>query len=105
MVAVFLEQQGYRIIEQNYYSSRGEIDIIAMDGEYLCFIEVKYRKDLRNGSPEEAVTWRKQKRITDTARYYMLCHGISEYFPSRFDVAVILDKKITLFRNAFDAVC
>ena len=49
--AVFLEQKGYEILEMNFRCRRGEIDLVARDGEYLVFVEVKYRADLRCGRP------------------------------------------------------
>ncbi len=51
----FLEAQGYRILESNYRCPRGEIDLIAVDGSYLVFCEVKFRKSLKTGHPFEAV--------------------------------------------------
>ena len=61
--ADYLSRQGFRIIEHNFYSRFGEIDLIAKDGKYLVFIEVKYRRDSACGTPLEAVTLKKQKRI------------------------------------------
>ena len=56
----YLEQQAYQILQYNYRCRQGEIDIIARDGEYLVFCEVKYRTDRRKGMPSEAVHIRKQ---------------------------------------------
>lgn len=102
--AVFLQEQGYEIIECNYNSRTGEIDLIAKDGAYYVFIEVKYRSSIKNGYPEESVGYRKMKHITRTARLYLLRHGLSEFTPCRFDVVVILKEDIRLLKNAFDAV-
>ena len=52
----FLEKRGYIIIEKNFRTSAGEIDLIARKGEYLVFIEVRTKKSLSFGSPEESVT-------------------------------------------------
>ena len=82
----------------------GEIDIIAKDGDYLVFIEVKYRSSSKEGHPTEAVNFAKQRRITKTALYYCAVNGISEYTPMRFDVISILDDDIKLYENAFEAV-
>ena len=65
--AVFLEQKGYEILEMNFRCRRGEIDLVARDGEYLVFVEVKYRADLRCGRPAEAVTPAKIQRIRTAA--------------------------------------
>ena len=58
---LFLEKSGYRIRVKNFYCKAGEIDIIAENDGYLCFIEVKYREGLENGFPEEAVDIRKAR--------------------------------------------
>ncbi|MDQ6894847.1 MAG: YraN family protein, partial [Acidobacteriota bacterium] len=58
-----LRREGYRILERNYRTKAGEIDFIALDGDVLCFIEVKGRRALGFGFPEEAVTLEKQRRI------------------------------------------
>lgn len=98
----FLEQNGYEIVEQNFYHKGGEIDIIAKNEGYFVFVEVKYRTSLKNGLPEEAITWRKRQAIYHTAQYYMLRHGLSEETPCRFDVVAILGKQIKLIKDAFD---
>lgn len=102
--ADFLIQNGYRIIDQNFRSRTGEIDLIAQNEGYLCFIEVKYRSSTYNGFPAEAVNSRKMLRITRTAEYYMLVHKLPPTTPCRFDVVVILDHDISLIKNAFDSV-
>lgn len=57
--ACFLKTQGYQILEQNYRCKRGEIDLVAREGQYLVFVEVKYRSTNESGLPEEAVDLRK----------------------------------------------
>ena len=101
---VYLQSLGYSIREVNFYCKAGEIDIIADNEGYLCFIEVKYRESEQDGFPEEAVDFRKAEKITRSAVYYMNKHGISDSFPCRFDVVAILGKEITLIKNAFEAV-
>lgn len=98
--AYYLEQQGYIILEQNYRCRTGEIDLIARDGEYLVFCEVKYRYDGRKGSPLEAVDFRKQKKIRQCALFYLTEKGFGE-IPCRFDVIGIQGSQITLIKNAF----
>ena len=102
--AAYLTDNGYRVIETNYFCKAGEIDIVAKDGEYLCFIEVKFRNDTSSGYPEEAVDVRKAGRITRSALFYMNQKGYPENTPCRFDVVAILGDRITLYKNAFDAV-
>lgn len=104
MAAEYLSGQGYNIIETNFFCKGGEIDIIARDGEYLCFIEVKYRRSASEGYPEEAVNIRKAGRITRSALFYMNLKRIPDSTPCRFDVVAIFGDRITLYKNAFEAV-
>ncbi|SET43804.1 putative endonuclease [[Clostridium] aminophilum] len=99
--AVFLESIGFRILERNFRSRFGEIDLIGRENEYLVFVEVKYRRDGRSGDPAEAVDARKQQKIRMTAQYYLTRNGISPDVPIRFDVAAILGNRIHLIRDAF----
>lgn len=103
VASTYLESRGYSIIERNFNCRIGEIDIVAKDLQYLVFIEVKYRSSIRNGFPEEAITPRKRNTLVQTAKYYMLTHGIQEDTPCRFDVVSILKEHIHLIKNAFDA--
>ena len=67
----FLIQNGYEILATNYQKQIGEIDIIAKKDTYICFIEVKYRKNIQKGYPREAVSLKKQQKIKNTALYYI----------------------------------
>ncbi len=102
--ATFLKEKGYHILECNYNSRTGEIDIVGKEGGYFVFIEVKYRSNVRNGYPSEAIDFRKIKHITRTARLYLMHHGLSEFTPCRFDVIEILGNEMKLIQNAFDAI-
>ncbi|CUX47206.1 YraN family protein [Clostridium sp. C105KSO13] len=99
-VGYFLEQQGYVILQFNYRCCLGEIDIIARDGAYLVFCEVKYRQDKMKGSPLEAVGAKKQRTLYKCASYYLTVKGISDS-PCRFDVIGIEGEKIIHIKNAF----
>ena len=99
----YLTAQGYRVLTTNFYCNAGEIDIIAKDGDYLCFIEVKYRSNISSGYPEEAVDPRKAGRIARSALYYMNMAGYAEDTPCRFDVVSMLEDEIYIIKNAFDA--
>ena len=101
IAASYLEKNGVQVIEQNYQRKTGEIDLIAKDGEYLVFIEVKYRSDEKKGEPLSAVDYRKQKRICKTAQWYLTEKKIGTQTPCRFDVIGILGEKITWIRDAF----
>lgn len=101
LAAAFLTSQGYQLLEKNFYCRQGEIDVIAREGRYLVFVEVKYRRDEKNGDPSEAVDKRKQIRVVRAARYYLFLHGYPVDTPCRFDVAAILGDTVTLYRDAF----
>ncbi len=97
----YLISQGYEIVEYNFRCRIGEIDLIARDGEYLVFCEVKYRAGAAKGHPAEAVGIRKQRVISKCAAYYLTTRhlpGIS----CRFDVVSVEGNEITLIKNAFD---
>ena len=99
--AVFLEQKGYEILEMNFRCRRGEIDLVARDGEYLVFVEGKYRADLRCGRPAEAVTPAKIQRIRTAALYYLTVRCGGRELPCRFDVVEILGGHVNHIKNAF----
>lgn len=105
--AQYLTKRGYRILEQNYRTPFGEIDIIARDGEALVFIEVKSRSGTQFGSPQAAVDMRKQAKISQVAMAYMKHKKISGAY-CRFDVVSVLKEgsgfEIALIRNAFEGI-
>ena len=100
--AVFLEKLGYKILEQNYRDRLGEIDIVAREGAYLVFVEVKYRTGGAQGTPEEAVNRHKQRVISRTALYFLSRYCLAETTPVRFDVAAVSGGNVTLYKNAFE---
>lgn len=103
--AGYLIGKGYVILERNYRRGGGEIDIIANDKEYIVFVEVKYRKSMSAGYPREAVSRAKQKRIIETALYYIGENSLDDN-DFRFDVIEVFGKElldINHIENAFDA--
>ena len=108
LAAVYLQAQGYTILEKNYQLRDGEIDLIAKEGNCLCFVEVKMRTQDEFGDGSEAVDVRKQKRIIKAATYY-LAYTKEPYTEARFDVLVIMkdpsaaDMCYELFKDAFGA--
>ncbi len=98
----FLEQSGCKILEYNFRCRLGEIDIIAKDGEYLVFAEVKYRKTAAQGVPALAVNRKKQQTISRVAAFYCLTHGLGETTPCRFDVISVCGNEIKVIKNAFE---
>ena len=97
----YLESLGYKILEYNFYSRSGEIDIIAKHNGYYVFIEVKYRDNEKSGHPFEAVSVSKQRTISKCAFYYLQRYGLQDV-PVRFDVVGILGDEIQVIQNAFD---
>lgn len=85
--AEWLRRRGWRIVGRNFRCRMGEVDIIAADGRYLAFVEVKLRKDGRYGAACEAVTLSKQRKLRTAAEYYLLCHPTR--LQPRFDVAEV----------------
>jgi putative endonuclease len=85
----FLKQNGYEILEQNYYYNHGEIDIVAKEGKTLVFVEVKSRRSKRFGEPEESVTPKKQELLRRTAEGYVIAKNIGG-IECRFDVVTVM---------------
>jgi len=70
----FLKKRGYRVKETNYRCTEGEIDIIAQHKDSLVFIEVRTKKSLNFGSPEESITATKMKKLRSVAAHYLQTH-------------------------------
>ncbi len=100
-----LERRGYAIVARRYRRRRGELDIIARDGETVVFVEVKTRHDRAFGPAAEAVGFVKRRRMARLAMDYVLRHHLTNR-PCRFDVVAIhFDQDrpvIEVFRHAFD---
>lgn len=101
LAAAFLETEGCEILERNFHCREGEIDLIARDGAYLVFVEVKYRSSLRCGSPAEAVGLSKIRHIRAAALAYLSRCPDGEKSPCRFDVVEILGNRIHHIKDAF----
>ena len=84
-----LVRAGLRILERRFRSRFGEVDLVALDGDVMVFVEVKTRRGLRFGSPAEAVIPRKQARLARAALAYLSRHGMLDRC-SRFDVVEVL---------------
>ncbi|HET9928655.1 MAG TPA: YraN family protein, partial [Rubrobacter sp.] len=67
----YLIQHGYALVERNYRTRRGEIDLIVRKDDILVFVEVKLRRQIKYGDPLEAVTHRKQNTIRSVAEHYL----------------------------------
>lgn len=102
IAAAYLQEQGFTIVQMNYFSRNGEIDIIAREQDYLVFVEVKYRKDAKLGHAKESISYYKMQSLIKTARYYLYRSGYSEEVKCRFDVVAIQGNEVSLIRNAFE---
>jgi putative endonuclease len=108
VAARHLRQQGMRILARQHQSRLGEIDLIALDGPWLVFVEVKTRRSNVAGRPEEAVTPAKQRQLTRLALEYLKRRRWLGKRPARFDVVAVTWPtgsslpEIVHFRNAFE---
>jgi len=103
LAAHFLQKQNYDIIERNFYSRFGEIDIIVGKGDFIVFVEVKYRKNDSHSAPSMAVNFRKQEKMKKTALHYIGQNEITDK-DFRFDIIEITgtrEFKVNHIENAF----
>jgi putative endonuclease len=109
VAAKFLKRQGYHILGRGLDSPLGELDIVAVDGRTVVFVEVKTRQSDNAGRPSEAIDQRKEQRMTQAALAYLKSNRLLEY-SARFDVVAITwpekvrQPTIEHFRNAFSPV-
>ncbi|NIS72247.1 MAG: YraN family protein [Proteobacteria bacterium] len=105
LAITYLKKEGYRIVEQNYRCQVGEIDIVAVDGKTICFIEVKTRSSDHYDRPEVAVHRRKQMQLSRVALWFLKERRL-EKVRARFDVVAIRRRgdlnEIDHFKNAFE---
>lgn len=105
LAARLLRRHGYRILETNYRTSIGEVDIIARERDTIVFVEVKARRSLHFGHPKAAVTAQKRRKLSLLALQYLKATGQSGA-KARFDVVSICAAperpEVELIRNAFD---
>lgn len=107
VVIAWLRERGWNILEVNFRSRYGEIDLIAENGRYLAFVEVKLRRDGDFAAAREAVTRSKQRKLRATAEFYLQWHPTN--LQPRFDVAEVyapdgtatVEPEITYIEDAF----
>jgi putative endonuclease len=105
----YLQQHGLTLVEKNYHSRFGEIDLIMFDQQVLCFIEVKFRKSTAFGGAISAIPHAKQQRIIKTAQCYISSTPAIAQKPMRFDALILQlesslsDLNIEWIQNAFYA--
>lgn len=102
----FLQAQGYQLLVRNYTCGLGEIDLVARDGGYLVFVEVKTRRSDLKGLPAEAVTPRKRRQVIKTAKAYLQARLAVDEADCRFDVVSVLLRRgeepvVEVIRDAF----
>lgn len=95
-----LRDAGFELLSRNFRCRYGEVDAVAQDGDTIVFVEIKTRRSLAFGSPQEAVTGRKQARIARVAAHYLKMRGWSER-PVRFDVIALGPEGQDHLRDAF----
>ena len=88
----FLTKKGYNLIERNYHSRFGEIDIIAQKDNSLIFVEVKARTNQKYGLPAQSITQQKKKHIRKTIEYYLLCKKIRNVLIQIDVIEIYLEK-------------
>lgn len=106
--ARYLRRCGFRILEHQHRTNRGEIDLVCLEGDRIVFVEVKTRRTRRAGHPVESVTPVKQQQLTRLALAWLKRHRLLER-PARFDVVTVdwpddaRRPVIEHIRDAFDA--
>jgi len=104
LAARYLQQQGLKLIERNYRSRFGEIDLIMKEGAELVFVEVRQRRNTDFGGAAASIDDRKQQRIVRTAQQYL--SSLVRLPPCRFDVVLIEganEEELRWLKNAFEA--
>lgn len=98
----YILTKNYDILDLNYLTKMGEIDIIAKDKDIIVFIEVKTRKNAKYGYAYESVNWNKQRKIKNTSTVYLLRNNLNNV-QIRYDIIEIYtdNKKINHIENAF----
>lgn len=105
--ANYLRKKRYKLVEANYTTRFGEIDLIVRNRKYICFVEVKQRNFNSIATPGEFVDNSKQKKIIASAQQYLSSHKVN--LQPRFDVVEIITennviKYIKHLENAFELV-
>jgi putative endonuclease len=101
----YLQARGLQLLQRNYRSKRGEIDLVMQDTDSLVFVEVRYRRQSQYGSALESVDRHKQARLVACARHYLQAFPDAASQPCRFDVISISGSAGTIewVQNAFSA--
>lgn len=104
VAAGLLKMHGYQVLCRNFRCRIGEVDIVARKDGYIIFVEVKYRKTIKNGFPMEAVNPQKQIIISRVSDYYRIRYKIPDNVKIRYDVVAILGNSYKIIENAFEHI-
>ena len=102
-----LQQQGLRLLTQNWLCRRGELDLVMLDGDTVVFVEVRYRRHSAWGGALESVDARKRAKLATAAQLFLQKEARWARYPCRFDVVAINDDgrsppRLNWIQNAFD---
>ena len=99
-----LQQQGLRLLAQNWLCKRGELDLVMLDGDTVVFVEVRYRQHTQWGGALDSIDARKREKLILAAQYFLQSEARWADSPCRFDVVAIDSTAADLnwLRNAFD---
>ncbi len=105
LAAQLLVEHGYRLVARNLHLRVGELDLVALDGDVLCFVEVRLRSSTRFGTAEESIDARKRLHLARAARAALATHRFPPHRALRFDVVAIdgsrTPPEVRLIRDAF----
>jgi putative endonuclease len=101
-----LQRRGYVILDRRFRTRCGELDIVARDGIFIVFVEVKARADGNFGDPLESITWQKRRQLARMAAAYLFQKRLGDA-PCRFDVVAIVEgpdarRTVELVQGAFE---
>jgi putative endonuclease len=107
LAVALLKKKGYSIIDRNYRCQLGEVDVVALDGKTVCFVEVKTRRSNRYDRPEMAVHKRKQQKLSKVAHWFLRDKNMQNV-SVRFDVIAIQKRgdlhEVRHLENAFECL-
>lgn len=100
----FLKNKGYLILNRNFRTRFGEVDIVAKDGDTVVFVEVRSKRCVDLGSPEESIGIKKREKLGKVALQFLAGYT-DEYSAVRFDVIAVVGDEIRHIKNAFWVDC
>lgn len=100
---VYLKKKGLTLVERNYLTRFGEIDLIMQTKNTLIFVEVRYRHSAAFGSACDSVTPHKQEKLVRTAEHFLQKKQLTDKIATRFDVVAMQPQSLQWIKNAFSA--